>query len=87
MSKSNTSLLALQVVTTRDIQSLFVAGLMLLCILAAGVIFRRRLKRLLTPGEWRVFFKLVAIIVMALLLVFTSIAVEFPAEKFIYGRF
>jgi hypothetical protein len=87
MSEFNVSPFALQVVTARDIQSLFVAGFMLLCILAAGVIFRRRLKNLLTPGEWRVFFKLVAIIVMALLLVFTSIAVEFPAEKFIYGRF
>lgn len=87
MSGSNASLFALQVVTARDIQSLFVAGLMLLCIVAACVVFRRRLKGLLTPAEWRVFFKLVAIIVMALLLVFTSIAVEFPAEKFIYGRF
>jgi hypothetical protein len=87
MSKFNASLLVLQVVTTRDIRSLFAAGLMLLFILAVGVIFRRRLKGLLTPGEWRVFFKLVAIIVMALVLIFTSIAVEFPAEQFIYGRF
>jgi hypothetical protein len=87
MSKFNASLFAFQVVTTRDIQSLLVAGLMLIFIVVAAVIFRRRLKGLLTPGEWRVFFKLVAIIVMALLLVFTSIAVEFPAEKFIYGRF
>jgi hypothetical protein len=87
MSNFNAPLLALQVVTTRDIQSLVLVGLMLLFALAAGLIFRRRLRALLTPAEWRIFFKLVTIIVMALLLVFTSIAVEFPAEKFIYGRF
>jgi len=71
-------MLLLQVITSRDVQSLA---------LAAALFFRRRLVGLLTEREWRVFFKLVAIIFMALLLVFTSIAVEFPAEKFIYGRF
>ena len=53
----------------------------------AALIFRRRLTALLTPKEWRIFFKLAVILVFGLLLVFTSIAVEFPAEKFIYGRF
>jgi ABC-type iron transport system FetAB permease component len=80
-------MLALQVITSRDVQSLAFAAALFICLAAAALIFRRRLKVLLTEREWRVFFKLVAIIVMALLLVFTSIAVEFPAEKFIYGRF
>jgi hypothetical protein len=79
--------LLFQVITSRDLQSLALAGAMLVCLVVVGVIFRRRLAGLLTAREWRVFFKLVAIVVMALLLVFTSIAVEFPAEKFIYGRF
>ena len=78
---------ALQVITSRDLQSLALAAAMFVCAAAAGLVFRRRLGALLTGREWRVFFKLVAIVVMALLLVFTSIAVEFPAEKFIYGRF
>jgi len=79
--------LLLQVITSRDVQSLALAAGLFVCAAVAAVVFRRRLGGLLTEREWRVFFKLVAIVVMALLLVFTSIAVEFPAEKFIYGRF
>jgi ABC-type iron transport system FetAB permease component len=79
--------LLLQVITSRDVQSLALAGVLFVCLVAAAFVFRRRLGGLLTAREWRVFFKLVAIVVMALLLVFTSIAVEFPAGKFIYGRF
>ena len=80
-------MLALQVITSRDVQSLALAAALFVGLAALALVFRRRLKSLLTPREWRVFFKLVAIVLMALLLVFTSIAVEFPAEKFIYGRF
>lgn len=79
--------LLFQVITSRDLQSLALAAAMFSGLVVVGVIFRRRLRGLLNAREWRVFFKLVAIVVMALLLVFTSIAVEFPAEKFIYGRF
>lgn len=81
------TILALQVITSRDIESLFIAAGLFVALACAGFVFRRRLRALLTPREWRVFFKLVGILVMGLLLVFTSIAVEFPAEKFIYGRF
>jgi len=79
--------LLLQVITSRDLQSLALATALVVALAALAFVFRRRLRGLLTAREWRVFFKLVAIVVMALLLVFTSIAVEFPAEKFIYGRF
>ena len=79
--------LLLQVITSRDLQSLALAAALFVGLAATAFIFRRKLRGLLTAREWRVFFKLVAIVVMALLLVFTSIAVEFPAEKFIYGRF
>ena len=79
--------LLLQVITSRDLQSLALAAALFVGLAAAVFVFRRRLGGLLTGREWRVFLKLVAIVVMALLLVFTSIAVEFPAEKFIYGRF
>jgi len=79
--------LLFQVITSRDLQSLALAAALFVGLFVVGVIFRRRLRGLLTASEWLVFFKLVAIVVMALLLVFTSIAVEFPAEKFIYGRF
>ena len=80
-------ILAFQVITSRDIKSLLLAGLLLAGLALAALIFRRRLTALLTPKEWRIFFKLVGILIFGLLLVFTSIAVEFPAEKFIYGRF
>ena len=79
--------LLLQVITSRDVQSLALAAALFVCMAAACLVFRRRLAGLLTAREWRIFLKLVAIVVMALLLVFTSIAVEFPAERFIYGRF
>ena len=80
-------MLALQVITSRDIESLVIAALLVVCLAACALIFRRRLRALLTAREWHIFFKLVGILVLGLLLVFTSIAVEFPAEKFIYGRF
>ena len=80
-------MLALQVITSRDIQSLFIAALLFVFVIAVGVYFRRQIRNLLNAREWRIFFKLVGILVLALLLIFTSIAVEFPAEKFIYGRF
>ena len=78
---------ALQVVTARDIQSLVIAAALLLVVGLAALIFRRRLKNYLTVREWRICFKIIGIVVLALLLIFTNIAVEFPAEKFIYGRF
>jgi hypothetical protein len=80
-------MLLFQVITSRDIQSLLFAALMVVVLAAVAVILRRRLQNLLTRREWAVFAKLACIVVMALLLIFTSIAVEFPAEKFIYGRF
>jgi len=78
---------ALQVVTSRDIQSLAIAGALLLVVALAAFVFRGRLKNLMTAREWRICFKLIGIVVFALLLIFTNLAVEFPAEKFIYGRF
>jgi hypothetical protein len=78
---------AFQVITSRDLQSLVIATALILFAAGVAVFFRRRLKNFLTGNEWRIFFKLVAIVVLALLLIFTSIAVEFPAAKFIYGRF
>jgi hypothetical protein len=80
-------MLALQVITSRDIQSLFLAALLFVFVIALAVYFRRQIRNLLNAREWRIFIKLVGILVLALLLIFTSIAVEFPAEKFIYGRF
>ena len=80
-------MLALQVVTSRDIKSLVIAALLFVCLAAASFLWRRRLRSLLTAREWHIFLKLVGILALGLLLVFTGIAVEFPAEKFIYGRF
>lgn len=78
---------AFQVVTARDIQSLVIAAALALFVALAALYFRQRLRNFLTSSEWRIFFKLVGIVVLAMLLVFTSIAMEFPAAKFIYGRF
>jgi hypothetical protein len=41
----------------------------------------------LTPREWMVLFKIIAIAILLFVLVYTKVAVEFPAEQFIYGRF
>jgi hypothetical protein len=78
---------AFQVITSRDIKSLLIAAGMFLGVALVALYFRRQIQSFLTATEWRLFFKLLAIVVLALLLIFTSIAVEFPAEKFIYGRF
>jgi len=81
------TMFAFQVVTARDIQSLIIAAALILFVALVALYFRQRLRNFLTGNEWRIFFKLVGIVVLAMLLVFTSIAVEFPAAKFIYGRF
>ena len=78
---------ALQVITSRDIRSLLIAALLFVIVAAIGLWWRRQIRSLLTEHEWRIFFKLAAILVLALLIYFTSISVQFPAEKFIYGRF
>ena len=81
------TIFAFQVVTARDIQSLVIAAALILFVALAAIYFRQRLRNFLTDSEWRIFFKLVGIVVLAMLLLFTSIAVEFPAAQFIYGRF
>jgi len=81
------TMFAFQVVTARDIQSLIIAAVLMLFVALVALYFRHRLRNFLSSREWRIFFKLVGIVVLAMLLVFTSIAVEFPAAKFIYGRF
>ena len=81
------TMFAFQVVTARDIQSLVIAAALILFVALAAIYFRQRLRNFLTDSEWRIFFKLVGIVVLAMLLLFTSIAVEFPAAQFIYGRF
>lgn len=81
------TMFAFQVVTARDIQSLIIAAALILFVALVALYFRQRLRNFLSGREWRIFFKLVGIVVLAMLLVFTSIAVEFPAAKFIYGRF
>jgi hypothetical protein len=78
---------AFQVITSRDVQSVLIAGVVLVLFAGLGIYFRQRIKTLLTEREWRILFRLIAIVIMALILVFTNIAAEFPAEKFIYGRF
>lgn len=78
---------ALQVITSRDVQSVLITAAVLVVFAVIGICFRKRIKGLLNQKEWRIFFQLIAILIMALLLVFTGIAREFPAEKFIYGRF
>ena len=48
---------------------------------------RRWAEVVLTPQEWLVLFKLVTIAALLFVLVYVKIAIEFPAEQFIYGRF
>ncbi len=42
---------------------------------------------LLMPEEWKIFAKLVAVILLSVSLVIGKIALDFPAESFLYGRF
>lgn len=42
---------------------------------------------LLTPREWRLTYKIIAILVFALLLHLTHLSLSLPPELFIYGRF
>lgn len=51
------------------------------------VAHRDILWQILTPREWRVLAKLVAIALLALVLLQADIAFQIDAEKFIYGRF
>ncbi len=62
---------------------LAVLGLVWFGLRLAGV----RAQSLLTPREWRLAAKLLAILGMALLLYQTHLARDLPAELFLYGRF
>ncbi|MDQ8175708.1 MAG: hypothetical protein P2976_08975 [Gemmatimonadota bacterium] len=62
---------------------LAVLGLVWFGLRLAGV----RVQSLLTPREWRLAAKLLAILGMAFLLYQTHLARDLPAELFLYGRF
>jgi hypothetical protein len=47
----------------------------------------RLVSRLLEPAEWRLLSKIVAIVLLSAILVVGKIALDFPAESFLYGRF
>jgi hypothetical protein len=47
----------------------------------------RLVSRLLEPAEWRLLIKIVAIVLLSAILVVGKIALDFPAESFLYGRF
>lgn len=47
----------------------------------------RGVSRLLLPEEWRILAKLVAVVLLSVILVIGKIALDFPAESFLYGRF
>lgn len=56
-----------------------------------GVYFELRCGRcisgLLLPEEWKILAKLVAVVLLSVILVIGKIALDFPAESFLYGRF
>jgi hypothetical protein len=41
----------------------------------------------LTRREWILLFKVIAIVLLAIVLLIAKIAMKYPAEQFIYGRF
>jgi hypothetical protein len=47
----------------------------------------RGVSGLLLPEEWRLLAKLVAVVLLSVILVIGKIALDFPAESFLYGRF
>ncbi len=42
---------------------------------------------LLLPEEWKLLAKLAAIVLLSVILVIGKIALDFPSESFLYGRF
>ncbi len=42
---------------------------------------------LLLPEEWKILAKLLAVVLLSVILVIGKIALDFPAESFLYGRF
>jgi hypothetical protein len=75
------------VMTSRDVVFLAIVLAILVVAGVAGVVFRRPIAGLLTPLEWRVLGKLIAILAMILTLVLMNVSLRLPAEAFIYGRF
>ena len=47
----------------------------------------RLVSHLLELAEWRLLAKIVAIVLLSAILVVGKIALDFPAESFLYGRF
>lgn len=47
----------------------------------------RNVSGLLLPEEWKILAKLVAVVLLSVILVIGKIALDFPAESFLYGRF
>lgn len=47
----------------------------------------RGISSLLLPEEWKILAKLVAVVLLSAILVIGKIALDFPAESFLYGRF
>lgn len=75
------------VITSRDQVFLAVIAVAVVASVLLALVFRRQIAKLLTPVEWRIFGKLVAIIVLVLVLLLMDISLRFPAEMFTYGRF
>lgn len=75
------------VITSRDQVFIVVVAVAIVAVVVLGVVFRRHATKLLTPLEWRIFGKLVAILVLVLVLLLMDISLRYPAEMFTYGRF
>jgi hypothetical protein len=73
--------------TGRDLAFLALFGLILLVGLALAWAARARIRGFLSPPEWRLFGKLLAILAFLFLLMLTHIVRELPASLFLYGRF
>ena len=73
--------------TGRDLA--FLAVFCLFWLVGLGFLWaaRARIRGYLSPREWRVFGKVVAILVFLFLLMLTHIVSELPASLFLYGRF
>lgn len=63
----------------------------LAALVGLGVFFELRFGRcvsgMLQPEEWKFLAKLVAIMLLSIILVAGKIALDFPSESFLYGRF
>ncbi|NUP07114.1 MAG: hypothetical protein HOW73_13750 [Polyangiaceae bacterium] len=73
--------------TTDAMGFVVAAGATVVVLGASAYRFRSWLGSFLSPDEWRIYLKILAIVVCAVLLLVADVAADASGEGFIYGNF